>query len=131
MFEREQVFGRDASSVFPTEGQKAAAEAAEKLKSKLGANRFISETEVRLICCASFCDIFQNMYADTKGMKKPPCSGSHSRSALLDCFWCRFNSCRKNMEEAQRDQSQSSLWHISCWKPNRLRMKPSKTSGSR
>ena len=49
MFEREQVFGRDASSVFPTEGQKAAAEAAEKLKSKLGANRFISETEVRSV----------------------------------------------------------------------------------
>ena len=48
VFEREQVFGRDASSVFPTEGQKAAAEAAEALKSKLGANRFISESEVLL-----------------------------------------------------------------------------------
>lgn len=53
MFEREQVFGRDASSVFPTEGQKAAAEAAEVLKSKLGANRFISESEVSL--CAVSC----------------------------------------------------------------------------
>ncbi|KAL3151358.1 hypothetical protein ABBQ38_013190 [Trebouxia sp. C0009 RCD-2024] len=47
VFEREQVFGRDASSVFPTEGQKAAAEAAEVLKSKLGANRFISESEIQ------------------------------------------------------------------------------------
>ncbi len=47
VYEREAVFGRDASSVFPTEGQKAAAEAKEALKSKLGANRFISETEVR------------------------------------------------------------------------------------
>lgn len=52
VFEREQVFGRDASSVFPTEGQKAATEAAEKLKSKLGANRFISETEVTPTCHA-------------------------------------------------------------------------------
>lgn len=52
VFEREQVFGRDASSVFPTEGQKAATEAAEKLKSKLGANRFISETEVTSTCRA-------------------------------------------------------------------------------
>ncbi len=47
VYEREAVFGRDASSVFPTEGQKAAAEAKEALKTKLGANRFISETEVR------------------------------------------------------------------------------------
>lgn len=69
MFEREQVFGRDASSVFPTEGQKAAAEAADKLKSQLGANRFISETQVRLICRSSFCEMFQSMYADIKGMK--------------------------------------------------------------
>ncbi|KAA6427960.1 MAG: hypothetical protein FRX49_02622 [Trebouxia sp. A1-2] len=47
VYEREAVFGRDASSVFPTEGQKAAAEAKEALKSKLGANRFISETEIQ------------------------------------------------------------------------------------
>ena len=46
VFEREQIFGRDAASVFPTENKKAAAEAAEALKTKLGANRFISETEV-------------------------------------------------------------------------------------
>ncbi|KAL0029492.1 hypothetical protein WJX77_011617 [Trebouxia sp. C0004] len=47
VYEREAVFGRDASSVFPIEGQKAAAEAKEALKTKLGANRFISESEIQ------------------------------------------------------------------------------------
>lgn len=126
VFEREQVFGRDASSVFPTEGQKAAAEAAEKLKSKLGANRFISETEVRSMCRANFLRGFSKKLG---AMLCKPCTQRAVQGLLV--FWCRFRSCRKSMEEAQRDQSQSSLWHIFCSKPNRPRMQPSKTSGSR
>lgn len=46
MFDRESVLGRDSSSVFPTESKQAANQATEALKAKLGANRFITETEV-------------------------------------------------------------------------------------
>lgn len=46
-YDREEVLGRDAASVFPTEARKAAAAGAAGLAELLGANKkFISETEV-------------------------------------------------------------------------------------
>ena len=78
LFEREQVFGRDASSVFPTEGQRAAAEAAEALKSKLGANRFISESEVLLTCCMLF----------VTHLEQAPRRSSAGLFTGIDCIHC-------------------------------------------
>ena len=49
MFDREIILGRDSSSAFPTESKQAANEATEALKVKLGANRFITETEVNSV----------------------------------------------------------------------------------
>lgn len=46
-FEREEVLGRDAASVFPTQAKQAGASNTDALKGLLGANKkFISETEV-------------------------------------------------------------------------------------
>ena len=58
VFDRETVLGRDSSSVFPTESKQAAAEAAEALKAKLGANRFITETEVRVCPGTGFTEAY-------------------------------------------------------------------------
>lgn len=48
IFEREQVLGRDAASVFPTEAREAQRRQTEVVKEALGldSSRFISETEV-------------------------------------------------------------------------------------
>ncbi|PSC75898.1 hypothetical protein C2E20_1152 isoform X2 [Micractinium conductrix] len=49
-YDREEVLGRDAASVFPTEARKAAAAGAAGLAELLGANKkFISETELEEI----------------------------------------------------------------------------------
>lgn len=47
VYDREEVFGRDAASVFPTEA-KAAALDPEAVKQLIGGKKFISESEVRL-----------------------------------------------------------------------------------
>ena len=47
MFDREEVLGRDASSVFPTESKAPALDSA-SVNQMLGSNlRFITESEVR------------------------------------------------------------------------------------
>ncbi|CAD7698011.1 unnamed protein product [Ostreobium quekettii] len=45
-YDREQVLGRDTSSVFPTEAKEKEKEEVEALKEAVGASRFISETEL-------------------------------------------------------------------------------------
>lgn len=48
-FDREEVFGRDVTSVFPTQSKQEAAEAAKTVVAALGAKKFISETELEEI----------------------------------------------------------------------------------
>jgi hypothetical protein len=47
VYDREEVLGRDAASVFPNATKKAAIESMEAIKEAIGAKKFISETEVR------------------------------------------------------------------------------------
>lgn len=56
VFAREEVVGRDASSVFPTETRKAEVDArAQAFKALFGDNRrFVTETEVRELVCRFF-----------------------------------------------------------------------------
>lgn len=51
---REEVFGRDASSVFPKESAAAAGADADATKASLGALRFITESEV-LVHAQHYC----------------------------------------------------------------------------
>lgn len=47
-YDRQELFGRDAASVFPTESKAKAKEEVDALKDAVGGSRFISETEVRI-----------------------------------------------------------------------------------
>ena len=129
VFEREQIFGRDAASVFPTQNKKAAAEAAEALKSKLGANRFISESEV------SHRMLYMRIAA-VRGVTALTGDDCPSNLGQVVCELeftavTRFKSYRKRMEATLRVQSQSNLWLTFCWKPSRPRMRHFKISGNR
>lgn len=50
-YDREEVLGRDAASVFPKEATQAADANREAMVEALGARKFISETEVRYSLC--------------------------------------------------------------------------------
>jgi hypothetical protein len=52
LFLREDIFGRDAKSVFPTESVAAEQRELESTREALGARAFISEKEVRDLRCA-------------------------------------------------------------------------------
>lgn len=49
MFATEDVFGRDAASVFPNEAKKAKAASNEKILEVLGAKKFVTESELAAI----------------------------------------------------------------------------------
>lgn len=70
MFDREEVLGRDATSVFPTE-TKAQAVDVDAVKAALGSNtRFITESEVRSFSftqCSPCVNIFD--LEDSKSLK--------------------------------------------------------------